>query len=116
MVISVAQISTVGIHDVSNGDVGSNAHGCEDVVEVHHGVRVIGITAASNLVEAVGRVNILPDTPVAVDKCVVHKENGITRRRRHVRHDGTNTIVAITMRSRRVIRMMGARVDGFKGH
>jgi hypothetical protein len=89
VVVLVAQPCAHGVQDISN------LNSWADVVYVDCGVhseRVAGLVSSVNVVDT-GRVLVLPDAEVAVNKAVVQPKDRVGGRRPGVRHDSSDTVV-----------------------
>jgi len=104
IVVLVAQVCPLGIHDVPDLDVGPQAPRRENIVE-GQGAAAVLVGRAGDIAQTVAVV-VLPDAPLMVDEAVMHEEDRVTRRRSNVRHSaatGADTVVAVGMRAREQI-------------
>jgi hypothetical protein len=104
------------IHDIANLHIWSDASHRHDRV---HRQRVTEVVIAVDGRRA-SRVLVLPDAEVMVDEGVVHPEDGVTGTGRDVRHDGSDTVVSVGMRTTANLSVRVSLVDfeverGWKG-
>lgn len=88
--------ATQSIDDISNWDIRS------DTTDGHHGVQGQRIALVVSSIESreTGIISFLPDPVAVVNKGMMHPENRVTGTSRNIRHNSTNTIVSICMRTK----------------
>jgi len=80
-----------GVHDAADRDVGVDTGNGDDGVHGERDAEVV-VTVDGG---GAGGISVLPDAESVVDERVVHPEDGVAGAGRDVRHDGTDTVVAI---------------------
>lgn len=111
--VLVARRAIQGVDDIGHGNVWSQALDADDGVQSQGRARTVGVDASGDggLARLVG---VLPQPEVAVDEEVVHEEDGVGRRGRHIGHDGADAVVSVGVRAQLGavlhVRVRGTRV------
>jgi len=90
VVVPVAESGVRGRKDIPNANIGSHT------IDGDRGVQSQRITNSIDTIDigCAGGVGILPNAPVAVNKCVMEEEDRVAGRRVKVHHSTANTVVA----------------------